>query len=428
MQDPKFLPQHKLILISGPMKHSSLSPLSKSAWELGIPVIYTHSVGFYSTFSLQLPAEFPIVETHPDPETTQDLRLLSPWPELSSAASKISNLDSLDDHQHGHIPYILLLLHYLVKWKEAHNGNLPSNYKEKSEFRDMVRVNARTNNPEGGEENFDEAVAAVIKSLNPFTLRSSIREIFDMEQCQNPKAKSSDFWIIAAAVRRFYQNHNELPLPGSLPDMKAQSADYISLQNIYKAKARKDLGEVTATIRQIESKLRLHEEAIPEKDIEIFCKNAGHIKMVRGRPIPRGDADAHTLKTIRSHLNSSESLMPIFIACQILDTVVTEIQEGKRDASTLDDDTMWSTHIDSSIDRVLTRDDPTAIDDEARERIVEATQELRRTEGGELHNISALTGGLVAQESLKVLTRQYVPLDNTNVFDGVHSRSEMFRL
>lgn len=131
------------MLISGPLKRSSLNALCQGARELHIPVLYTHSVGFYSTFSLQLPAEFPIVETHPDPETTQDLRLLNPWPELIEAGARINNLDSLDDHQHGHVPYILLLLHYLEKWKASHDGNVPSNYKEKTEFRELVKASAR---------------------------------------------------------------------------------------------------------------------------------------------------------------------------------------------------------------------------------------------------------------------------------------------
>lgn len=351
---------------------------------------------------------------------------MNPWPELKAAASRISDLDNLDDHQHGHIPYILLLLHYLVKWKDAHNGSLPSNYKEKSEFRDMVRVNARTNNAEGGEENFDEAVAAVLKSLNPFSLRGSIREIFEMDECKNLTPRSTDFWIIASAVKQFYLKYNELPLPGSLPDMKAQSADYISLQNIYKAKARKDMQEVTETVRQTEVQLS-REVLIPEKDIEIFSKNAAHIKLVRGRQIANLDGNADTARTIRNRLADSESLMTIWFASRILDIVVTEIQESKKDGSILDDDATWTAHIDEAIND-LTKGDSTAIDGEARGRIVAATQELRRTQGGELHNTSALAGGLVAQEAQKVLTRQYVPLDNTCVFDGVHSRSEMFRL
>ncbi|EAL88910.1 hypothetical protein KXW98_003959 [Aspergillus fumigatus] len=425
-QEPDFLAQHRLVLISGPVKRSTLDTVCNAAKALNIPVLYLRSVGFYSVFSLQLPADFPIVETHPDPEATQDLRLLNPWPELAAAGASISNLDSMDDHQHGHVPYVLLLLHYLEKWKQAHDGKVPSNYKEKSEFREFVRASARTNNAEGGEENYDEAVAAVLKSLNPFSLRGSIREIFEMDQCKNLKQNSAEFWLIAAAVHEFYQTHKVLPLPGSLPDMKAQSADYVSLQNIYKSKARKDVEEVTATVRRLEAQLGPRAAVIPDKDIEIFCKNAAHIKVIHGRDIPRINGDAQTLKAITDNLSSSEALVPIFIACQILDDIVTDIQESNIADVSLDDESLWNTHIQQVISNLAS--DPTAIDERAREKILEATQELRRTEGGELHNISALTGGLVAQEALKVITRQYVPLDNTCIFDGVRSRSEMYRL
>ncbi|KAI1839130.1 hypothetical protein DTO027I6_7743 [Penicillium roqueforti] len=428
--DPDFLPQHKLVIISGPMRRSTLVPLTQEAKQLGIPVLYLHSVGFYSTFSVQLPAEFPIVETHPNPESTQDLRLLNPWPELVAAAANLNNLDTLDDHQHGHVPYILLLLHFLEQWKQSHEGNAPSNYKEKTEFREFVRSQTRTSNPEGGEENFDEAVAAVLKTIAPFSLRSSIREVFDMNQCQQLSASSQDFWVIASAIKTFHASHGVLPLPGSLPDMKAQSADYVSLQNIYKAKARQDVEEVTTTVRQLESNLRRQTSAIPDRDIEVFCKNAAHIKVVLGRDIPQIsiDSDASTLKTIRNELNVPDTLIPIFIATQILDSVVDEIQSsGHEEDRSVDDDGLWNSHTERIL-ALLTAADGSAVSQEARVQIASAIKELRRAEGGELHNISSLTGGLVAQEALKVITRQYGPLDNTCVFDGARSKSEMYRL
>ncbi|KAL4977633.1 hypothetical protein BDW66DRAFT_132098 [Aspergillus desertorum] len=423
-EDPGFLAQHKLILVSGPIKRSSLRILCDGAKSLGIPVLYTRSVGFYSTFSLQLPAVFPIVETHPDPESTQDLRLLNPWPELTAAGASISDLDSFDDHQHGHVPYVLLLLHYLEKWKETHNGYMPSNYKEKTAFRDFVRSSARTNNPQGGEENYDEAVAAVLRSLNPFSLRSSTQEIFQMDECKQLTRDSADFWVIASAVREFYETHQVLPLSGSLPDMKAQSADYVSLQNIYKTKARRDVAEVTEVIRRTESQLG-RAAKVADLDIEIFCKNASHIRVVRGRGIPEVNGDVHTKKQLQVGLDNDESLIPVYLAFQVLDTVVTGVQEGKYQHDALTDEALWSSEIDRLLG-VIASDAP--VDDEARDRVLAAAQEVRRTEGGELHNISSLTGGLVAQESLKVLTRQYVPLDNTCIFNGIRSSSAMYKL
>ena len=51
-----------------------------------------------------------------------------------------------------------------------------------------------------------------------------------------------------------------------------------------------------------------------------------------------------------------------------------------------------------------------------------------RAGGGELHNISSLAGGLVAQEVIKTVTKQYVPVDNTCLFDGIKSTSSVLRL
>lgn len=428
LRDATFLESFRLVLVTGPMRESTVATISQECQRLSIPLIYMHSVGFYSAISLQLPSVFPIVETHPDPDSTRDLRLTNPWPELAGAATKIDNLDTLDDHQHGHVPYVLLLLLCLDKWKRSHDGSLPKSYQEKREFRDLVRSGARTNNSEGGEENFDEASAAVLKSINPWSMSSSLREIFEMEQCV--KLSSSDnFWIIVSAVRTFYTTHGVLPLPGSLPDMKAQSADYVWLQNIYKSKARLDIAEVEATVRKLEGELQLPPGQVSPKEIEIFCKNAGHIKVIQGRGLPfirpaGGDTDAQTLKTIRNNLTDPESPMPIFVALKVLDKLVSAYQttDPKPLSSLLDDSDSW--------ERALSEILPGALldDENVQERITAAMEEARRAGGGELHNMSSFAGGVVAQEALKVLTRQYVPLDNTFIFDGVGGKGAMFRL
>ena len=65
---------------------------------------------------------------------------------------------------------------------------------------------------------------------------------------------------------------------------------------------------------------------------------------------------------------------------------------------------------------------------EKNEQVIKAAQEVARAAGGELHTISALTGGMVAQETLKIVTKQYVPIDNTCIFDGVGSRCQVLQL
>jgi len=182
-------------------------------------------------------------------------------------------------HDLGHIPYLLLLLHFLQRWRAEHDGAPPLSYKDKTAFRDMVRNAASLD-----EENFNEAAAAVLKSLNLPEPPSSALAVLKSPEAQSLTATSSSFWYIANAIHKFYADHKQLPLPGALPDMKAKSADYIQLQNIYKSKAREDCAEVTKTIRHLEKEHeRRSELSTPSTEIEAFCKGAAHIKLVRGK-------------------------------------------------------------------------------------------------------------------------------------------------
>ena len=46
--------------------------------------------------------------------------------------------------------------------------------------------------------------------------------------------------------------------------------------------------------------------------------------------------------------------------------------------------------------------------------------EMCRFGATEMHNIGAFLGGIVAQEAIKLITKQYTPLNNTFLFNGVH--------
>ena len=41
--------------------------------------------------------------------------------------------------------------------------------------------------------------------------------------------------------------------------------------------------------------------------------------------------------------------------------------------------------------------------------------------GAELHTVAAFLGGIASQEIIKIITEQYVPLNNTLVLNGVTS-------
>ncbi|KAJ4389720.1 hypothetical protein N0V93_007192 [Gnomoniopsis smithogilvyi] len=398
------VPVFTMILYTYPINPDHLKVLHDYGSKHLTPLFAVHSVGFYSYFRISLPGSFPVVDTHPDETATTDLRLLSPWPELKDFAREITkDIDTMDNHEHGHIPYLVILLHFLEKWKEAH-GSYPTTYSEKTQFRKTVAAGARTDNAEGGEENFDEAVAAVVKSVVPPRLPSSLKEVFD-HRSENSAGKKASFWIIADAVKAFYQKHGNLPLPGNVPDMKAQSKVYIQLQNIYKTKARKDVAEVLKTVEQSPGG-----EHVDPEEVELFCKNAAFVKLINA-----GSTNAdHLAKITEAELAKDEtaemammpfSLMPIYL-------VLFATSHNPQ----------------ASSEEILKTIGSIAPGAERNERVVQASQEIARAGGGELHNTSALTGGMVAQEMIKIITKQYIPVDNTCIFDGMTSRAQVLRL
>lgn len=176
-------PTFTMIMYTFPIQPDDLALLEEYSRRHKTPLVAIHSAGFYSYFRVSLPGAFPIVDTHPDETATTDLRLLAPWPELAGWAAELTkDIDSLDAHRHGHLPFVAILLRYLEEWRRTHGGANPSTYAEKTAFRRLVQGAARRDNPEGGEENFDEAVAAVLKTVTPSTLPASLREVFEYKR------------------------------------------------------------------------------------------------------------------------------------------------------------------------------------------------------------------------------------------------------
>lgn len=402
--------QYNLILICAPLPLDHLQTFSSYALTQSIPLVYIKSSGFYFTASVQLPAEFPIVDTHPDPDTIQDLRLLAPWTELQAAEKELGDLARLSDHDHGHVPWLLILLHYLEEWKQAHNGEYPSSFAEKKQFQSLVASKARTANPEGGEENFDEAVAAVLKSISPPSVGSGCREMFAMPSCTDLTQSSANFWIIANAIKQFYSKHSVLPLPGTLPDMKATSAGYIKLQTIYKNKARSDIAEVIDNVRKLEASLhRSTSSPIANSEVEQFCKNASFVRVLTNAsnlPLPELrflQSDTKTLSKLPVVLTAYQTISEVFVALNVDAIPSDTLLELRQLVDEIEGCTL-------------------------EERINKAIEEVKRCEGSELHNTSSIAGGVIAQEAIKLLTRQYVPVDGVVIWDGIRAKTEILKI
>jgi len=55
-------------------------------------------------------------------------------------------------------------------------------------------------------------------------------------------------------------------------------------------------------------------------------------------------------------------------------------------------------------------------------------EELCRYGASELHSISAFIGGCCAQEAIKLITHQYIPIDNVLVYNAIRQSTSVFKL
>lgn len=55
-------------------------------------------------------------------------------------------------------------------------------------------------------------------------------------------------------------------------------------------------------------------------------------------------------------------------------------------------------------------------------------KEVTRYAGKEVHNICAVVGGVASQEAVKLITRQFTPLNNTFVYNGINCSAAVYEL
>ena len=55
-------------------------------------------------------------------------------------------------------------------------------------------------------------------------------------------------------------------------------------------------------------------------------------------------------------------------------------------------------------------------------------KEIIRFSDSKLHNVSSFLGGVASQEAIKILIKQYTPLNHTLVFDGINGKAQVFNI
>ena len=195
--------------------------------------------------------------------------------------------------------------------------------------------------------------------------------------------------------------------------MTSSSKQYINLQNLYRERARKDAYVIHKYATDICSSLGLSADYIKEEDTLLFCKNAFFITLIRMKPL---EAELSTLHFNRDlfdmSLDDEDSDLAWYVMLR-----AAERFNAKNSRYPLPTDVPKLT---VCVEELLSE---WGIVGKIKEGCV---IEMCRYGGCEIHSVSAFIGGLAAQECIKLVTNQYIPINNTVIYNAIRSTTLSF--
>ncbi|CAM9513780.1 unnamed protein product [Pylaiella littoralis] len=411
-KDPAFFSKFSLVIASQ-LHEATLRKMASLCWENSVPFLHVRSYGFLGHVRLALRGHC-VVESKPE-GNKPDLRISQPWPELLEYCSSV-DLDKQDKMHHGHTPWITLLVRKMVEWKAAHGGSLPS-FQQRKDFQQSLKEAARDFQK---EMNYQEAVKEAYVAYSPPGLSGEVETLVASAEAMEVGPRTSNFWLLARALGEFVKGEGGglPPLSGEVPDMTSDTDSFITLQGLYKAKAAKDTAKVAALVDEGLAEAGRPRGSVPREEIEVFCKNARKLLTMTTRSVEEEyGSNTCNKDEISCELGDPYEVpeqTPIvwYLALRAADVFKTKNGRypGEEDDQVEGDGpALWK------IMQGVLKEMGVETDHLSEKH----AQEIARYGASELHNVASVVGGIASQEAVKAITRQYTPLDNTIVYNGL---------
>ncbi|XP_050901252.1 NEDD8-activating enzyme E1 regulatory subunit AXR1 isoform X2 [Lathyrus oleraceus] len=411
--NPSFFSQFTLV-VATQLVESSMVKLDRICRNANVILIFARSYGLTGFVRISL-KEHTVIESKPE-HFLDDLRLNNPWPELKRFAEGF-DLNVQDPVVHKHIPYVVILVKMADEWAKNHGGRLPSTREEKKEFKELLKAGMVAQD----EDNYKEAIESSFKVFAPRGIK--LQQMLN-DSSAEVDSSSSDFWVLVAALKDFVTNEGggEAPLEGSIPDMTSSTEQYVNLQNIYQAKAEADILAIERVARNTLKKIGRDPNSIPRATVKSFCKNARKLKVCRYRLI-EDEFNSPNLPELQKYLTDEDYsiAMGIYILLRAVDRFAANYNS-------------FPGQFDSAMDEDISRLKSTAVgllNDlgcNSATLAEDLINEMCRFGAAELHAVAALVGGIASQEAIKLITRQFVPISGTYIFNGIDHKSQLLLL
>lgn len=268
----------------------------------------------------------------------------------------------------------------------------------------------------------------IIRAVKPTIIPESCQQILSSPYCVELTDESHSFWIIANAIKRFVEidgQHPALPLRGDLPDMIADSKRYIELQNIFYEQSDRDVKIVHNFVIDNLNRVKLPTNSISIDETRLFCKNFQFMSVVHGRSLhSEFNNESKNLNVIRENQLASgdgiSSMLNWYIVLRAAESFYS--QKARYPGTNGIPVELDKNDLKCRVENFLKVHnlEPTLMENEI--------EEMCRYGAAEIHGVASFLGGIAAQEIIKIITKQYVPLNNTLIFDSNTGNASTFEL
>jgi len=281
-----------------------------------------------------------IVDSKPE-NTVADLRLVDCWldrkhndaggggfTELRELANQ-TDMEKLDDRDHGHVPFVVILLKALDTWWQQqqqqqsnsstttttdnttttqHQKRPPKTFEEKKIFRSLIRSMSRNFDRElNFQEAYNDAYLAYTKlELDYDTLErlrtSTIQSLRDKVNGVGGGSKIQSIDLLLHSLKIFMMQtvngdgerieKGSTPVNGSVPDMASSTEGFVRIQTLYKDRAEQDRKKMRDILDQLLTELypttttsedERKKLVVTDEELSKFTRNVHSLRYLRTR-------------------------------------------------------------------------------------------------------------------------------------------------
>lgn len=350
---------HVVVLVNGWIKNY----MAKDTVDKSYYTIAVESVGFLGRVCIYATKPHVVLEPKSEEGRLGDLFIAHPWLALRDYIDSFDFSPNAVEIELFHIPWLVILAKACMTTSARDRKSL------------LSAIVSLENGRLGGL-NFDEARHSVFR-LTALAwddeILSDIARIIS-EYGNDPTRTVDDLVGVLKAVEIFHKRRGSLPLSGpTIPDMVSTTDSYTELVDLFRTKFDADVTEIVA--------LCAAERPIVEKVVT----NLRNLTVMEFERMYEGLNDSAHSPDAKRH-NGDDVAM---------------------EESCFDDPEQ------EEIVRLL---DGLPVDEASLMK-----QEFDRYSGGvELHAVSAVVGSVAAQEIVKLVTNQFVPIQKSFVFNGIN--------